>query len=165
MTQLYAGIDLGKHKVGIGLGTKTQLVAATTTKTKPAEGGYSAEAVAKDALSWIEAHAQGRPVSYTIEWPAPRQGEIVAVDDIRSLQAVGKALIKLLGRGAKVVQVSPSSWKGTLPKDVHHKRLVKMLSSEELALMPSLDKEHDTWDGLGLYLFGAGRSGRAGVPK
>jgi len=165
MTQLYAGIDLGKHKVGIGLGTKTTLIAATTTKTIPAEGGYSAEATAKDALAWIQAEAQGSPVSYTIEWPSPRPGELVVVEDILSLQAVGRALIKLLGRGAKVVQVSPSTWKGTLPKEVHRRRLAKILSPEELALMPEMDQDHDTWDGVGLYLYGAGRSGRAGTPK
>ena len=163
-TQLYAGIDLGKWKVGIGLGTKSKLLAAATTQTNRGSP-WSPEATAKDALAWIQAEAQGSPVSYTIEWPSPRPGELVVVEDILSLQAVGRALIKLLGRGAKFVQVSPSTWKGTLPKEVHRRRLAKILSPEELALMPGMDQEHDTWDGVGLYLYGAGRSGRAGVPK
>jgi len=163
-TQLYAGIDLGKWKVGIGLGTKSRLLAATTTQTNRALP-WSPEATAKDALAWIQAEAQGSPVSYTIEWPSPRPGELVVVEDILSLQAVGRALIKALGKGSKFVQVSPSTWKGTLPKEVHRRRLARILSPEELALMPEMDQEHDTWDGVGLYLYGAGRSGRAGTPK
>ena len=161
----YAGVDLGKWKVGIGLGTKSMLLAATTTQTNRASP-WSPEATAKDALDWIEAQGVDPAlVSYTIEWPSPRPGELVVVEDILSLQAVGRALIKALGKGSKFVQVSPSTWKGTLPKEVHRRRLAKILCPEELALMPEMDQEHDTWDGVGLYLYGAGRSGRAGVPK
>jgi hypothetical protein len=54
--------------------------------------------------------------------------------------------------------VKPREWKGQVPKDVHHARLVKTLTPEELAMVeasapPSL--RHNVLDavGIGRYFF------------
>lgn len=58
--------------------------------------------------------------------------------------------------------VRPGRWKGNVPKDVHHRRVVQELSLAERDLCTELN--HDGWDAVGLWLWAVGRVRRGGLP-
>lgn len=57
--------------------------------------------------------------------------------------------------------VFPRTWKGTVPKDVHNKRVLAALSPEELKLVPLRPRartpDHNCVDAIGLGLWKLGR--------
>lgn len=73
---------------------------------------------------------------------------------------VGRYVQILESRAIKVVLVKPRDWKGQVPKEVHHKRILARLSTEEVARLPKLaaSKVHNMLDAVGLALwFAEGR--------
>ncbi len=71
----------------------------------------------------------------------------------------------------KVTQLSPPSWKGQVPKQIHHVRIRRALVPRELEVVHTgcrgLRTKHrgDVWDAIGLGLFHTGRLGRGGARK
>lgn len=75
---------------------------------------------------------------------------------------------RLIMLGVKSIQeLTPSKWKGSLPKEVHHRIIRSKLSPVELWRLPpeswnertgkAPGKWHNMWDAIGLNLIGTGR--------
>jgi len=64
--------------------------------------------------------------------------------------------------GASVYRHLPQEWKGQVPKNVHHERILAALSPAESARIPKLPKAdaHNMLDAIGLGLFHLGRISR-----
>lgn len=64
--------------------------------------------------------------------------------------------------GASVYRQLPQEWKGQVPKETHHKRILAVLNPTELARLPKLPKSdaHNMLDAIGLGLFHLGRISR-----
>lgn len=54
-----------------------------------------------------------------------------------------------------VQEVLPNTWKGNVPKDIHHRRILDKLSPRELAVIPFLPatKRHNMVDAIGIGLW------------
>lgn len=59
----------------------------------------------------------------------------------------------------RTVYILPRDWKKQVPKPIHHGRIAKHLDAREVRLLDGA--KEDTWDAVGLGLFGLGRM-RAG---
>ena len=79
-------------------------------------------------------------------------------DDLMQLVGVDGALSVLLDAGAYVTYL-PRTWKGTVPKDIHVKRIEAKLTPQEVAAIekcaPSL--RHNILDSIGIGLYHLGR--------
>lgn len=64
--------------------------------------------------------------------------------------------------GLKSVLVDPNEWKGSVPKVIHQKRILAVLSVEERARLPKLlkTKSHNMIDAVGIGLYHLGRLSR-----
>lgn len=83
---------------------------------------------------------------YEVVWECPQvdSRSRVSVPSIVQLAAVGGTLAGMYSGacgGATVVPVSPSAWKGSTPKPVHHLRLWRQLRVVEHDLLGGVDTE------------------------
>jgi hypothetical protein len=98
-----------------------------------------------------------------IEMPRwyPREHEIDVNDLLDLACLVGRLQGRLEEKGVDVELVYPRTWKGTVPKDIHNKRVLAALSKEELALLPkrprAKDFDHNLLDAVGIGLWKLGR--------
>jgi hypothetical protein len=64
-------------------------------------------------------------------------------------------------RGARVELAWPQTWKGSVPKKIHHKRLLAVLESDEIELLPKRPRaknyDHNLLDAVGIGLWKLGR--------
>jgi hypothetical protein len=58
--------------------------------------------------------------------------------------------------------VYPFEWKGNMPKKVHHKRVKKALSEDEMDCVDPCGT-HDMWDAIGIGLYATGRTGKGAI--
>lgn len=69
---------------------------------------------------------------------------------------LGRYVERLEASGTKTALVLPRTWKGQVPKDVHHRRIVAKLTPTEAALVASRltrvseSKQHNVLDAVGL---------------
>lgn len=103
-------------------------------------------------------------------YPGARQA--VPVNDIITLAVTAgeySGAFQALTKWAKVEWVAPNEWKGTIPKDLHHKRVQAALTPAELKIITEAEKgiapkeRHNMWDAIGLGLWRTQRTGRAGA--
>lgn len=90
--------------------------------------------------------------------------------DLIDVQAVGCTVIGSIAR--HVLFLKPTSWKGTIPKRVHHKRIVGQLDEQEIRVLGDLydrvlngktrGNDKEALDAIGLGLFHLGRTNRSG---
>lgn len=87
--------------------------------------------------------------------------------DLIKVQLTGGFLAGLC-RPLEIVELPPSKWKGTVPKEIHHKRIEASLSPEERVRaaddVGAVPKKHhgEVLDAIGLGLYGLGRLARGG---
>lgn len=66
--------------------------------------------------------------------------------------------------GADVELALPRTWKGTVPKDIHHRRVLARLTAEEKTRLPKRPRaknyDHNMLDAVGLGLWKLGRTTR-----
>jgi hypothetical protein len=80
--------------------------------------------------------------------------------NIMALQLkVGQLKQLFESRGYHVELVQPRTWKGQVPKEIHHRRVRAALTPAELARIPK-SHTHDTLDAIGLGLWRTGRMKR-----
>jgi len=90
-------------------------------------------------------------------------GRAVPPGDLLDVQAVGVAVAS-----HPLVLVRPCDWKGTIPKTIHHARIMETLSGGEAsyvdALLERTPKAHrkEILDALGIGLHHLGRTNRSG---
>lgn len=66
-------------------------------------------------------------------------------------------------RGLESIRlVKPATWKGQVPKEIHHGRILRKLALREQGVMPSLPKTkaHNMLDAVGLGMWALGRMDR-----
>lgn len=74
---------------------------------------------------------------------------------------IGRYVERLETAGTKTALVLPNTWKGQVPKDVHHRRIVAKLSPDEAARVASRlehvaeSKRHNVLDAVGLAKWAA----------
>ena len=68
-------------------------------------------------------------------------------------------------QGSRCARTWPTSWKGQVPKEIHHTRLMKALTAGEAAIIPKLPKTklHNCLDAVALGMWKVGRMGRGGT--
>lgn len=168
-TEHLVAVDPGLRGVGLAVfDTQTkQLVRACYAKGAASGNGPKAwEAV----VLAVSAELKGVSIGDLImEFPQcyPRASSKVN-NDLAQLAAIDGALGEAF-TGANPRVVFPAEWKGSLPKEVHHERILRTLSAEEQARIcwPSAKKTlgHNVLDAVGLGLFALGRVKRAGRRK
>lgn len=115
----------------------------------------------------------GRPATaprVTVERMVHHPGRRASVpNDLIRVSESGSGLAHLLaGPGGDVVFAPAARWKGTVPKNVHHKRIRKVLDPRESAMLEKALKatpkrgHSEAMDSIGLALWASGRTGRAG---
>lgn len=154
-----AAIDPGKHRCGVALGVDGIVTVV---------GWVASSDVPGLVASWA-------PDVVIMENPKDYVGFAVAHKDLASLRAVLAAVQKKLrGTGAKVQKVTPSEWKGNVPKPIHHARVENVLRDDERFVTVPHGKVGDTvytagghnaWDALALLLYAQGRVGRGGTRR
>ncbi len=162
MRRLY--IDPGTSALGLAEFTDRVLTSAIVSKTRlrGIEDRISAHwRNARIAMSLADVaaveHMQYRPTDSTPQ-------------DLIDVQAVGCAVAGLLADSVRLIK--PSEWKGTVPKPIHHARLVGVLSAEERAVLGDVAERalrrstrgHDkeVLDAVGIGLYDLGRTNRSG---
>lgn len=85
--------------------------------------------------------------------------------DIDTLLAIVDTLKEMAKDAAWVCRTfTPAQWKGQVPKNVHHARVMRQLTEAEEAAVkwPADYLRHNVLDAIGLGLFGANRCRRGG---
>lgn len=102
--------------------------------------------------------------SVLIELPQERHqgGKKTDVRSIITLAVrVGELKREWESRGAQVELVWPTTWKGSVPKKIHNRRVLAALSKAERALLPlrprAKDHDHNMLDAVGEGLWKLGR--------
>jgi hypothetical protein len=110
------------------------------------------------------------PTVWVCERPKKYPSKRASHVHIESLLQVIDALAAS-GAG-RVVRVSPSAWKGNVPKAAHHRRTLDTLRPNEVALVGAVvdplrlaTYDDDIADAVALGLFEVGRVGRGGVRR
>lgn len=99
------------------------------------------------------------PTIVVIELPRiyPRGGKGDPNDLIDLAVMVGDLRGFYVRHGFTVRLVTPRTWKGTVPKSIHNKRVLAALSDEERATLPKRPRartyDHNMVDAVGLALF------------
>lgn len=77
--------------------------------------------------------------------------------DLIELAGVDGALTAFLS--AQVTGYLPARWKGQVPKDIHHARILKKLTDSEKSaiICPQKSLLHNVYDAIGIGLFHLGR--------
>jgi hypothetical protein len=80
-------------------------------------------------------------------------------DLIKVATQVGRWEERAKSRGIQWVTYLPNEWKGQVPKDVHHRRAMRLLSEEESKRIPEMaaTSRHNMMDAVALGLFRLGR--------
>jgi hypothetical protein len=91
----------------------------------------------------------------------PQEHKIDTNDLLDLSVLVGELKRHFLEREAHVHLVYPRTWKGTVPKGIHNKRVLAALSKEELAVLPkrprAKDYDNNIVDAIGIGLWKLGR--------
>lgn len=117
----------------------------------------------------------GNPQAGTVEIMQWQQRS--TAQDLIDVQAVGCSVVGLVCRSVRLVV--PRDWKGGTPKDIHHKRMLRALTSWELNQMSaagtyeiveralnnrSRGNDKEALDAIGIGLYFNGRIDRKGTP-
>jgi hypothetical protein len=155
-------LDPGIRGCGVALFRDYTLTAAAYLKN-PVTKGDEPEAVlamANEVVQWDLKHGAldlifEHPRIYTV---SKSKGDN---NDLLPLVGVDYAVAVHFGRGF-VRRVYPQEWKGTMPKDVCHARVISRLTESERKVLDSAltvagSKGHNVVDACGIGLFGVGR--------
>ncbi len=162
----HLGLDLGKWKMGLALTDSTRTVAvAVRVAGKPWTPIAAVNAIFKALLELP--HAPDRTHIH-IEKPQHYGGSKAALQRDANLLSdlADRVKRELVPLGYTVTLLRPHEWKGNVKKPVHHRRVRRVLSKPEIAVLEAEDygdAQADVWDAVGLALFGAGRTGRGGT--
>lgn len=74
------------------------------------------------------------------------------VKDPNDLLEVSKVVGMCHFLGETVVEYEPREWKGQVPKETHHKRILKALNSLEIEVLGKYIKQKDVLDAIGIGL-------------
>ena len=147
-------VDPGEN-CGIALFRDEKLALVHLIKSKDTEH------LAKEFGEYISSLVYEGRIASIIEVPQIYKNSPVNPNRIATLAFLAGALFaKLTSVSALTRVVIPHEWKGTVPKEIHNKRILKKLDMEETAILgqcvssipPSLVNNVVDAIGLGLYL-------------
>jgi hypothetical protein len=99
--------------------------------------------------------AEAKGAEAVVEEPEYRTGSRTPVRDLVQLALRAGVLVGLYRAwGSKVELVRPSRWKGSVPKEIHQRRIRAALEVEE---HENLAQNHNAVDAVGLGLWKLGR--------
>jgi hypothetical protein len=157
-------VDLGKTKVGVALflkeGEQYSFLSAKTIRAPQGAEAYKVALLVYDAAAQACISAGRTAMGWVCEWPQKYDDKRKYHEDLDSLHAVGHALASLHDGWLEAYR--PGAWKGNVPKAAHHRRLRRALTKEEMKKAPP-EREHDSWDAVGIGLFATGRTQRGGT--
>lgn len=98
-----------------------------------------------------------RPI-FVCELPVVYKSRNVPASDLINLAVlVGDLRGLFRAKGFETVLVKPRTWKGTVPKEIHNRRVLRELTQEEKAILPkrprARDYDHNMIDAVGLGLW------------
>jgi hypothetical protein len=169
---LKLAFDSGREGFGWAVGDPDKVVACGVVQSPKAVRVYSQvsiEDVAANVIQHLrELVGLTMDVCYVermVHYP-PRPGErtnerkrTAIANDLLDLQAIA-ALVAGALRPAKVVYRTPFEWKGNLDTEVIERRLRKVLTPAEVALVDAIQPaglRHNGWDATGLLCSQTGR--------
>ncbi len=132
----------------------------------------AAHVPAAEVQAWVREHgASARgvlPQAWLVEAPHIRGDQHAQRSGVNALRRVLAQLRRGRPRGSTWRGVRPQRWKGNVPKDAHHRRVLRVLYDVELRQAFALDPDGhtyqpDTADAIALGAWGLGRTGRGGV--
>lgn len=160
MISALIGIDPGTRALGWVRGTEAGIViSAGCSRVRP---GAIADMAAEHA------RAIGHGTSHlahleAMHWDGRRP---TTVGDLLDVQAVGAIVAARVA--AEIRMVKPGEWKGTIPKEIHHPRLLAVLDPAERRIVDAACAQagathaKEVLDALGIMMQGARRIGRSG---
>lgn len=93
-----------------------------------------------------------------IECPEYQKGRRCSPNDLITLaRRVGRWEERVRIAGGKCVLVKPSEWKGSVPKRVHHARILARLEADERDVLETSSVGPDAMDAIGIGLWYLGR--------
>lgn len=109
-----------------------------------------------DQLWLLDLH----PVSLVIERPQVYGGAKFDPNDLVGLAVVAGAAAGRFHMAKNIDFPLPRMWKGQVPKDIHHERVLRALSIAERGQVPNTTKslQHNVLDAVGLGLWKIGRA-------
>lgn len=120
--------------------------------------------------SWHWGHSQDQDRLLIIELPevrAPGRAKGKPEDILQLARTVGKLEQMAAAHRFRVQVVRPAEWKGTIDPDMHNRRVMRsaaQLGIDTTAIQKlAVSYRHNVIDALGLMLFAAGYTGKAGV--
>lgn len=156
MSGTVVSIDPGLRYCGVAVFQEKVLVQAGLVKN-PEEvkrGPVAWRAMAAEVQGFI---AGGGIRTLATEFPKIyplRQQKGDQADLIEVAGVAGAVVGALFERAGSVVGYEPYQWKGTVPKDIHNKRVLTRLSEAEHALLDDIPAGlvHNTIDAIGIGL-------------
>lgn len=163
---MLVAVDPGLHHCGVSYWEHCRLVRAELVLNPSSSPGCGALAAAP--MGWAVHKAfrafTGRvvPDELVVELPQVyAHGRPGVASDIVDLSTVVGAVAASMG-GQKQVFYRPAEWKGQVPKDVHHRRVVSALDGHEMQriVLCRTALMHNVWDGVALGLAHLKMTGR-----
>jgi hypothetical protein len=154
-------VDPGLHHCGVSYWDRGKLVRAELVKnplSRPGDGAKCAGPMSwavRDA--WMQHRGAAGPpalAELVLELPQIYQGRGGVASDIIDLAAVVGAVASALG-GSVQTFYRPRDWKGQVPKEIHHPRVIAALQPNEMSavrLCQPASLMHNVWDAVGLGL-------------
>lgn len=134
-------IDPGVQKSAWAIFDTSQLVAKGFCSTEDIRGSSETFWGDRNGTLLIEC-----PQIYDVR---SRKGDQSDLIDLA--MTVGRWTQECVSSRIQVGVIKPFDWKGSMPKDVHHKRILAALSNEEFAMLGRTD--HNVRDAIGLGLW------------
>lgn len=107
-------------------------------------------------------------VLWVLEKPMKYESFSTAHRDLDGLESMLQTIRDFATqRGELVVERTPHNWKGNVPKHIHHKRMLRVLSAQERRILPGKPSKagkypDDLYDAVGLGLTYLDRIQRGG---
>jgi len=160
----------GKRRDGSSCGVAVWLAIAAGRSDLLAAGHVPAAEVGAFIESAVGVRLDGLPRAWIVEAPHIRGDRHAARRGVAALKKTIARLRRGRTGGSTWRTVRPSGWKGNVPKEIHHRRVLRVLAPAEVARanLGALDPDapgyqHDTADAVALGAWALGRTGRGGV--
>lgn len=151
-----AAVDPGVRRCGLAVFRDSELICASEPE-HPTDVARVVVAAVDCAINefgsvyWVAETPQ--------DYPGKRRREGTLEQLREVIRAVGMLRTDI---GPAVATRTPRKWKGNVPKEVHHKRILALLTPKERAIVEALPRDRDALDAVGLGLYELGRCGRGG---
>lgn len=154
-------IDPGKRHCGVAIFRHGRLINAATVHTTQTDPMGLARRVWDWYVNVRVPYGSDGTVAVVVENPQSYRTD--AIDEhLESLRNTITAIEELISP-LRPHKLRPFTWKGNVPKPIHHARLARILGPEASVILGQPPQIfHDTWDAVGLGLYALGRTGRGG---